>query len=126
VELKRDSRESKKHRIMALQPWFAGGYIRFAEEISCLTELQQQILRFSLTSTYHDDILDTLADALLSRDGDLDPGVMPDRPKHSEVAKGIMVLPNFLGFGDGGTALWSDGSGITSQHARWYHERTGM
>ena len=78
IEIKRDNRTAKKQRIKGLQPWFKGGIIRFAEEITAKLETIQQILRFSDTSTYHDDILDTLADAMQNRDGGIISDVFPD------------------------------------------------
>ncbi len=93
IELKRDTRTSKKQRIKGLQPWFKAGIIRFAEDISPRLELMQQILRYSDTSTYHDDILDTLADQMQNRDGGPIADVYPDAPKGEE-----RMDEKFLGF----------------------------
>ena len=80
IPIKRDNRTAKKQRIKGLQPWFRGGLITFAEEIEAKLETIQQILRFSDTSTYHDDILDTLADAMQNRNGGVIGDVYPDLP----------------------------------------------
>jgi hypothetical protein len=61
--------ESKNHRIIRnLQGWFSLGYIRFADSISCKTELIDQILRFPRGA--HDDILDALADQMHNEKGE--------------------------------------------------------
>ena len=78
IEIKRDNRTAKKQRIKGLQPWFKGRLISFAEEVTSKLETIQQICRFSDVSTYHDDILDTLADAMQNRDGGVTSDVYPD------------------------------------------------
>lgn len=77
IPIKRDNKTSKKQRISGLQPWFKSGIIRFASEISAKAETIQEILRFSRTSTYHDDVLDTLADAMQGRDGGYQYDIVP-------------------------------------------------
>lgn len=85
VPIQRDNRTSKKQRIKGLQPWFRGELIVFAEEIGCKLELIQQVCRFSDTSSYHDDILDTLADQMQNREGGVNSDVIPDAPRGSNV-----------------------------------------
>lgn len=71
--IKRDNRTSKQQRIRSLQPWLKQKAIRFAANLPCRLHLINEILRFPKYS--HDDILDTLADAMQNRDGT---GANPD------------------------------------------------
>lgn len=96
IELKRDNRTSKKQRIKGLQPWFRAGLVRFAEEITAKLETIHQLLTFSETSTTHDDILDTLADAMQNREGGVTYDVLPDAEK--EVSAPGRGGERFLGF----------------------------
>lgn len=126
VPIKRDNRTSKKQRIKGLQPWFKAGIIRFSDAIGCKTELIQQITRFSDTSTYHDDILDTLTDQMQNRDGGIIADVMPDAPRgQSELGMAPLgVRGRFLGFGpyDHGP-MWEGDSENISQYVQ---EMTGL
>jgi predicted phage terminase large subunit-like protein len=122
VEIKRDNRTSKKQRIRGLQPWFQSGLLRFSDALSCKAELISQIVRFSDTSTYHDDILDTIADACYREDGGVEYSALPNAPK------GMMTqtLPRrdvFLGFEPiSGRANWSTDAGFDT---RYYDPMTG-
>lgn len=59
--LKRESRESKKDRIIkTLQPGYKSGEIIFLDDIECKEALLHELSRFPLYK--HDDILDTLSD----------------------------------------------------------------
>ena len=113
VEIKRDNRVSKKQRIRGLQAWFQAGLIRFSDDLTCKPELINQIIRFSGTSTYHDDILDTLVDHCFSRDGQLNYDVVPDEPR-GQLIPFARPETRFLGF-DPVThqSQWSDD--ITSE-----------
>lgn len=53
---------SKVHRIKGLQSFFKLGLIRFAETITCKSDVIDEILRFPKGA--HDDVLDTLADQM--------------------------------------------------------------
>lgn len=122
IDIKRDNRTSKKHRIKALQPYFKAGLIRFAEEIPCRLELIQQITRFSDTSTYHDDILDTLADQLQNRDGGVIADAIPGQPKGADGPLPFK-LGGFLGFTPWGEEIWQDAGGAFDTMV---HEGTGL
>lgn len=100
--IKRDSRQSKKNRIMGLQPWFQSGIIRFADDLSCRLELLAEITRFPAYE--HDDILDTLADQMQNRDGGLVMDILPDRPRFSIPSE--MPTDKFLGFDENGRERW--------------------
>ena len=103
VPIKRDTRMSKKQRIMGLQAWFRAGNIRILEDINNRIEIIQQITRFSMTSHYHDDILDTMADQLQNSEG----GVMSDiYPKAKEAVPYETMIDKFLGFGQDGQQVW--------------------
>lgn len=58
----RNTRESKQNKIKGLQPWFASGAIRFADDLGCRTALVQEIMGFP--KFRHDDILDTIVDIM--------------------------------------------------------------
>jgi predicted phage terminase large subunit-like protein len=103
VPIKRDSRISKKQRIMGLQAWFRAGNIRILEDISSRMEIIQQITRFSLTSHYHDDILDTMADHMQNSDG----GVHSDiYPRNRPPVQFEHFVDKFMGFGPDGDQIW--------------------
>ncbi len=125
IPIQRDNRTSKKQRIKGLQPFFMGELISFAEEIGCKAELILQITRFSVSSTYKDDILDTLADQLQNRDGGVTYEVLPGAPADKNA--GVLPWPSrqFLGF-DPETKhpmFWGEQQQDTNQ---WYHQMTGM
>jgi predicted phage terminase large subunit-like protein len=77
MAIPRNTQVSKKNRIWGLQPWFQSGIIRFAEDIECRLDLIREITAFSNTSREHDDILDTLADQMSNREGNVMGDVMP-------------------------------------------------
>ena len=97
VEIQRDNRKSKKQRISGLQSWLQAGLIRFSDQISCKAELINQIVRFSRTSSYHDDILDTIVDHIFGPDGQVNYDVMPNAQKGSNVVP-FPHQERFLGF----------------------------
>ncbi|HEX8838736.1 MAG TPA: phage terminase large subunit, partial [Candidatus Acidoferrum sp.] len=114
VPIRRDTHTTKQQRIRGLQSWFKAGIIRFADDLSCKPELILEIMQFpSQSSGVHDDILDTLADAMQNSEGDggvnydvcADPYFDPqmqfarDKPKD-----------RFLGFSDKGTEEWLYGN----------------
>jgi hypothetical protein len=74
VEIKRDNRTSKQQRIKGLQPFLANGAIRFASNMGHWDKLKRQVLYFPKYT--HDDILDTMADALQNREGGITHEVM--------------------------------------------------
>jgi predicted phage terminase large subunit-like protein len=76
VEIRRDNRTSKQQRIKGLQPWFRNGSIAFAEDLPCRLNLINEVLRFPKFA--HDDILDTIADAMQNRDGGVVSDVLPN------------------------------------------------
>lgn len=65
--IKRDNRTSKKERIRGLRPWINSGDIRFADNLPHREHLILEFERFSDYSSWHDDILDTVADQLQNR-----------------------------------------------------------
>jgi hypothetical protein len=75
VEIKRDNRTSKQQRIKGLQPWFRNGSIKFADSQPHKLAIIDEIMRFPRFA--HDDILDTIADALQNRDGGVTFEVQP-------------------------------------------------
>jgi predicted phage terminase large subunit-like protein len=119
VTLQRDNRTSKKQRIKGLQPFFAAGLIRFADGGAAKIETIQQILRFSQTSHYHDDILDTLADHLQGRDGEAAADLVPDAPRGEDPAA---PRDQFLGFDPAGAEQWL----LDAGGARYFDEMTGL
>lgn len=75
VEIRRDNRTSKQQRIKGLQPWFRNGSIKFADNQPHKLAIINEIMRFPKYS--HDDILDTLADAMQNREGGVTFEVVP-------------------------------------------------
>lgn len=75
VEIKRDNRTSKQQRIKGLQPWFRNGSIKFADSQPHKLAIIDEIMRFPRYA--HDDILDTIADALQNREGGVTYEVQP-------------------------------------------------
>lgn len=123
VTIPRDNRQSKKTRIRGLQPWFVNASIRFAEDLAPKMEIIHEVTRFSDVSTYHDDILDTLADQMQNHDGGVMSDVIPDEPREG-VGPGITKYsPKFLGYGPGGKPQWSNDPG-GEEFA--YDEHTGL
>lgn len=77
VEIRRDNRTSKQQRIKGLQPWFRNGSIKFADNAPHKLAIINEIMRFPKYA--HDDILDTIADAMQGRDGEVSSDVVPMR-----------------------------------------------
>lgn len=75
VEIRRDNRTSKQQRIKGLQPWFRNGSIKFADNQVHKLAIIDEIMRFPKYA--HDDILDTIADAMQNRDGGVTSDVTP-------------------------------------------------
>lgn len=75
VEIRRDNRTSKQQRIKGLQPWFRNGSIKFADNQPHKLAIINEIMRFPKYA--HDDILDTIADAMQNRDGGVVSDVQP-------------------------------------------------
>lgn len=75
VEIRRDNRTSKQQRIKGLQPWFRNGSIKFADNQPHKLAIINEIMRFPKYS--HDDIPDTLADAMQNREGGVIYEVVP-------------------------------------------------
>lgn len=105
IPIKRDTRISKKQRIRGLQPWFKAGNIRILEDLEpkARIEIVQQITRFSMSSHYHDDILDTMADQMQNADGGVTTDVYP-RGKQFEPYE--HAVDKFLGFDSDGKQRW--------------------
>lgn len=114
VAIPRDTHTSKKHRIRGLRPWFKSGIIVFPNDLSGFikTELADEVAQFpSESSGVHDDILDTLADQMQNRDGELNMDVVSDGPDMTEAQFGKQKTPNrFTGFNDQGVAQWLYGN----------------
>jgi len=121
VPIQRDNRTAKKQRIKSLQPWFKMGIIRFADDLPGKLELIHEITRFSDTSTYHDDILDTLADQMQNQEGGVVGDVVPDAPRWEGQLAKREITPKFLGFGQGGKPIWSN-----SEEDGAYDRHTGL
>ena len=87
MDIQRDNRTAKKHRIQGLQPWFKAGRIKFQDHQPHKLAIINEIMRFP--KYIHDDILDTIADAMQNSDGGVNIEVMPagrpgmDRPERN-------------------------------------------
>lgn len=81
VEIRRDNRTSKQQRIKGLQPWFRNGSIKFADGQASKLAIINEIMRFPKYA--HDDILDTIADAMQNRDGGVNSDVLPQEKKYA-------------------------------------------
>src|SRR6266850_4434571 len=86
VEIRRDNRTSKQQRIKGLQPWFRNGSIKFADNQPHKLAIINEIMRFPKFA--HDDILDTIADAMQGRDGSVQMDVVP--MKNEQVPSGML------------------------------------
>lgn len=100
VEIRRDNRTSKQQRIKGLQPWFRNGSIKFADNQPHKLAIINEIMRFPKYA--HDDILDTIADAMQNRDGGVNSDVLPqDKPnmvggaRSVKLPDGSMTVPNY-------------------------------
>lgn len=69
MELQRDNRTSKVHRIRGTQPYWKNGAFVFCSDIPADVRSQIELEALYFPKFNHDDILDTIADALQSRDG---------------------------------------------------------
>lgn len=69
MELQRDNVTSKIHRIRGTQPYWQNAAFVFAEDIDSQARNQLELEALYFPKYNHDDILDTIADALQSRDG---------------------------------------------------------
>ena len=69
MEIKRDNSQSKVHRIRGTQPYWKNGAFVFADDIPADVKEQLSLEALYFPKFNHDDILDTIADALQSRDG---------------------------------------------------------
>lgn len=112
VPIKRDTHTSKQQRIRGLQPWFKAGIIRFAEDLGCKTDLILEIMQFpSQSSGVHDDILDTLADAMQNREGGVNDDVVSDGNFDAREMFGMeRPKDKFLGFNNDGSENWLYGN----------------
>jgi predicted phage terminase large subunit-like protein len=109
--IKRDTHQSKQHRIRGLRPWFKNQIIRFNQDLPLATkqELLDEIAQFpSESSGVHDDILDTLADQMQNREGDgVNPDVIANAPDDPLSQFGRpKIQDRFLGFSEAGVAQW--------------------
>ena len=69
MELQRDNRTSKVHRIRGTQPYWKNGAFVFCADIQADVRNQIELEALYFPRFNHDDILDTVADALQSREG---------------------------------------------------------
>lgn len=102
AEIRRDNRTSKQQRIKGLQPWFQSGHIKFQDGQPHKLAIIDEIMRFPKYS--HDDILDTIADAMQNREGGVISDVLPmahngnipqdpNRPVPAEIATWARMFP---------------------------------
>jgi len=112
VPIKRDTHISKQQRIRGLQPWFKAGIIRFADDLSCKTDLLLEIMQFpSQSAGVHDDILDTLADAMQNQEGGVTDVVVCDPYMDPRSMFGREKPRNrFMQFGPTGQPEWLYGN----------------
>lgn len=108
IPIKRDTHVSKQQRIRGLQPWFKSGIIRFADDLTCKTDLILEIMQFPSQSTgVHDDILDTLADAMQNQEGGVTDDVVASPFLDPREMFGMeKPKDRFLGFGPDGNEDW--------------------
>lgn len=117
--LKRDTQISKVNRIKnGLKFWFSSGRIRFAEDLTCKKEIEDEILRFP--KWRYDDILDTFADQTQNSVSGYEPDSIPTPKKEIQ---GPYCPPPFRGFDERGEAMWGDKELSVSKH---YDENTGL
>ena len=118
VEIKRDTHTSKQQRIRGLQAWFKSGRIRFADDLSCKTDLILEVMQFpSQSSGVHDDILDTCADALQNEEGTTNCDVMPEPQLDPAMQFGLQrPSDRFMGFNENGVAQWLFGPSEEKQN----------
>ncbi len=110
IEIKRDTHTSKQQRIRGLRPWLKNSLITFSDAIPLTTKqkLLDQVAQFpSQSSGVHDDILDTLADAMQDGEGGVTVDVVADPPDMKFGQFGVQRPPDrFLGFGEAGVSRW--------------------
>ena len=113
VPIKRDNHTSKQHRIRGLRPFFQNHLIRFSDGIplGIRHKLLDQIIQFpSESSGVHDDILDTLADAMQDAEGGATLDLVADPPDMKLAFFGQpQPKPRFMGFDESGIGMWTDG-----------------
>ena len=112
VPIKRDTHTSKQQRIRGLQPWFKAGIVRFADDLSCKTDIILEIMQFpSQSSGVHDDVLDTLADAMQNQEGGVNLDVVSDGNFDPQQMFGMnKPRDRFLGFNNDGSENWLYGN----------------
>lgn len=112
VPIKRDTHVSKQQRIRGLQPWFKSGIIRFADDLACKTDLLLEIMQFpSQSAGVHDDLLDTLADAMQNQEGGVTDDVVCDPFMDPQSIFGMEKPRNkFMQFGPDGQPQWLYGN----------------
>lgn len=112
IPIKRDTHIAKQQRIKGLQSWFKAGIIRFAEDLVPKTALVLEIMQFpSQSSGVHDDILDTLADAMQNQEGGVTDDVISSPYLDPREMFGLERPRNrFLGFAEGGSEEWLYGN----------------
>lgn len=89
-----DNRISKQQKIKGLQPWFRMKSIVWAEDIECRLDVINEIMRFPKYS--HDDILDTVCDAMVNREGDINSDVTGRPKSEQEVREQASPLPQAI------------------------------
>lgn len=112
IPIRRDTHIAKQQRIKGLQSWFKAGIIRFADDLVCKTALVLEIMQFpSQSSGVHDDILDTLADAMQNQEGGVTDDVISNPYLDPREMFGLEKPRNrFLGFGASGDEEWLYGN----------------
>ena len=112
VPIRRDTHVSKQQRIKGLQPWFKAGIIRFADDLGCKTELILEIMQFpSQSAGVHDDILDTLADAMQNQEGGVTDDVVASPYIDPQQMFGMeKPRDRFIGFTEDGSEQWLYGN----------------
>jgi len=95
-EIKRDNTVSKQHRIRGTQPYWKNGAFRFADDIEPDTKEHLSLEALYFPKFNHDDILDTVADALQSR-GEIVPDVQ---------GREAVMLPDVSYTKDGAAKEW--------------------
>lgn len=105
MEIKRDNTVSKQHRIRGTQPYWKNGAFRFADDIEPEAKEHLSLEALYFPKFNHDDILDTVADALQSRDGIV-----------SDVQANDKALPDIGPDFDGQTHEWR---GIPTENLSW-------
>lgn len=123
LNIPRSNVESKKNRIMGVQPFFQAKRILFVDDLPCAGHLVMEITRFPKFK--NDDILDTISDQLQHADGKgIESDLYPVQKESESNPYAHLGLPQFVGFDPiSHQAIFG---GQPQAEGEYYHERTGL